>query len=167
MATTDVMNTIRVSLCHVLLSMHMSIQTTFILCMSFSTVTLHSTRMFTGFLIQARVPVPGIPFHMYRIVGTFVPASPEVRTLQCNATVDSPTNRPQQVIKFIVSHSITLCSKSCLPLSTAHRIQPLTQVLLLSKMLLSTGKHQSSSLHLETSNSSVCISLYKYINIAT
>ena len=95
MATTAVMNTTRVRLCY------LYTQTTFILYMSFSTVTLHSTRMFTGFLIQARVPVPGIPFHMYHIVGTFVSASPEVRTLQCNATVDSPTHIPQQVIKFI------------------------------------------------------------------
>lgn len=79
-------------------STYVSTQTAFILCTSYCAVTLHSTRMFTGFLIQARVPVPGIPFHMYRIVGTFVSSSPEVSILQCNATVDSPTDRPQQVM---------------------------------------------------------------------
>ena len=54
-------------------------------------VTLESTRDFVGYLIQARVPLAGQPFHQYRIVGTMLSAGPFGRLLQCNSTADSPS----------------------------------------------------------------------------
>ena len=60
-------------------------------------VTLSSNRNFVGYLIQARVPVPGQPFNTYRIVGTIESPGPQGSVLYCNSTADSPGAPPLPV----------------------------------------------------------------------
>ena len=75
-------------------------------------VTLQSTRPFTGFLIQARVPDLGLAFSEYDIVGTFVNDSvgPDAKILHCNASFDTPNSAENPVNLVIQDSSFTILS---------------------------------------------------------
>lgn len=70
-------------------------------------MTLTSNRDFTGYLIQARVPIPGLDPSQYRIVGT-MHGGLWSKVLHCNSTAYDPATTPLPVRIDILLNRLSL-----------------------------------------------------------